>query len=148
MKKHLLKQSGSYYKAGMHIHTTVSDGKYSPEEVKAYYQDLGYSILAFTDHEVFVPHNDLSDESFIALNSIEIDLNENHNGISSTCKCAHLNLYAKDPSTTVCPLFRKSSAMALPMPCAVPVIKTFISLFPFPYIQNILFPRFHSAISS
>lgn len=105
MKKHLLKQSGSYYKAGMHIHTTVSDGKYSPEEVKAYYQSLGYSILAFTDHEVFVPHNDLSDESFVALNAIEIDLNENHNGIPSTRKCAHLNLYAKDPSATVCPLF-------------------------------------------
>ena len=105
MKKHLLKQSGSYYKTGMHLHTTVSDGKFSPEEVKAYYQSLGYSVLAFTDHEVFVPQNGLTDENFVALNAIEIDLNEDHNGLSSTCKCAHLNLYAKSPDTTLCPLF-------------------------------------------
>ena len=104
MKKHLLPISGRYYKTAMHLHTNVSDGKYSPEEVKAYYQSLGYSVLAFTDHEVFVTHNDLSDESFIALNSIEIDLNEELNSPASACKCTHLNLYAKDPDRTACPL--------------------------------------------
>ena len=34
MKKHLLPQSGAYYKAGMHLHTTVSDGCLPPEETK------------------------------------------------------------------------------------------------------------------
>lgn len=40
----------------MHMHTTVSDGPMTPEEVKAAYKERGYSIVAFTDHEVIVDH--------------------------------------------------------------------------------------------
>ena len=52
MKKFEL--SGKSYKANLHCHTTVSDGHYSPEEVKEYYKAHGYSVIAFTDHEILL----------------------------------------------------------------------------------------------
>ena len=39
MKKFEL--SGKSYKANLHCHTTVSDGHYSPEDVKEYYKEHG-----------------------------------------------------------------------------------------------------------
>ena len=45
MKKYLLKNVGNFYKANLHVHTTVSDGDFSPEEVKQMYMDKGYSIV-------------------------------------------------------------------------------------------------------
>ena len=54
MKRWLLPETGNFYKANLHLHTTVSDGVWSPEEAKRRYAERGYSILAFTDHEVFL----------------------------------------------------------------------------------------------
>jgi alpha-tubulin suppressor-like RCC1 family protein len=42
--------TGSWYKAQFHCHTTRSDGKLTPEAVVQKYSDLGYDILAVTDH--------------------------------------------------------------------------------------------------
>ena len=39
-----------FFKGNLHCHTTVSDGKLSPDEVVALYRDLGYDFLALTDH--------------------------------------------------------------------------------------------------
>ena len=39
-----------YYKLGLHIHTTRSDGKRDPEEVIRIYKDHGYDAIALTDH--------------------------------------------------------------------------------------------------
>lgn len=39
-----------YHDANFHTHTQLSDGSMSPEEVVDTYRGLGYSILAFTDH--------------------------------------------------------------------------------------------------
>lgn len=71
MKKYLLPQEGNFYKANLHCHSTVSDGELSPEEIKKLYQNMGYSIVAYTDHDVLVGHQDLTDESFLALNGYE-----------------------------------------------------------------------------
>ncbi len=47
--------SWEYYKANLHTHTTFSDGEFTlPEMVEKYY-DLGYDILAITDHGVVSP---------------------------------------------------------------------------------------------
>lgn len=97
MKIDLLPRSGKYYKASMHTHSTVSDGKFSPEEVKRMYMEQGYSIIAYTDHEILIPHNDLSDENFLALTSYEVSLSEKREGPSGSRRCCHLNVYAKDP---------------------------------------------------
>lgn len=71
MKKYLISEEGKFYKANLHCHTKVSDGELTPEEMKALYLQNGYSIVAFTDHNHFVTHNDLTDERFLALNGVE-----------------------------------------------------------------------------
>ncbi len=71
MKKYLI-ENKRYYKANLHTHTTNSDGKMTPEEVKDWYKKLGYNIVAFTDHVYMEDFNTrLSDDSFVALNGYE-----------------------------------------------------------------------------
>ena len=68
----LIPQSGSFYKVNFHCHTDASDGKQTAEEVKESYKALGYSAVCFTDHEILVPHDELTDESFVALHGYEV----------------------------------------------------------------------------
>lgn len=42
-----------WYKVGLHIHTTISDGKKSPEEAAEIYKNEGFDAIAFTDHWKF-----------------------------------------------------------------------------------------------
>jgi hypothetical protein len=62
---------GSWFKAGLHIHTTVSDGQRAPEEVIAWYRHHGYHVLALTDHEVCSP-TQLEGPDCLLLSGIEI----------------------------------------------------------------------------
>lgn len=107
MKKILLPEAGKdmqYYRANLHCHTNISDGRRSPEEIKELYASHGYSVVAYTDHNVFLSHDELNDESFLALHGYEININDpfdfNH---PRTQKC-HLNLIALDPDnmTQIC----------------------------------------------
>ncbi len=96
MKHHLIPKEGHFYKANLHTHTTVSDGKHTPEEIKAIYKARGYSVVAFTDHNRMVSHEDLCDEGFLALTSFEIDTNGAPlipTGLA--IPTYHLNLFAK-----------------------------------------------------
>ena len=69
MKKYLLPESGNFYKANLHCHTVLSDGCLTPEEVKKIYKNEGYSVVAYTDHDILIPHHaELSDDEFLALN--------------------------------------------------------------------------------
>ena len=68
MRKYLLPENGKFYKANLHCHTTVSDGRLAPEQVKEAYMAEGYSVIAYTDHDVMIPHPELCDENFLALN--------------------------------------------------------------------------------
>lgn len=103
MKKHLLSQF-KQYKANLHTHTTVSDGTSTPEQVKEFYKAHGYSIIAFTDHEVLVEHSDLNDENFLSITGCEYantDVNDKQWHFKTTC---HLNFLAKqsDNTTQIC----------------------------------------------
>lgn len=40
-------------KLGLHIHTTRSDGRKSPEEVLRLFKDAGYDAIALTDHWIY-----------------------------------------------------------------------------------------------
>jgi predicted metal-dependent phosphoesterase TrpH len=75
MKKYLLPPV-TYYKANLHTHSTVSDGKLEPEAVRDLYRNAGYSILALTDHSVTVAHQDLSTDDFVMLTGVEIDMDD------------------------------------------------------------------------
>lgn len=96
MKKHLLPNTGCFYKANLHMHTTVSDGEMSPAEVKKAYMEQGYSVVAFTDHEVMVPHPELTDRNFLAITATEISTNHRYDCDFSYCKTYHLNIYSPD----------------------------------------------------
>lgn len=54
MKKFLLPENGQFYKANLHCHSIVSDGKRTPEEIKQIYMEKGYAIVAYTDRGVLV----------------------------------------------------------------------------------------------
>lgn len=64
---YLLPREGNCYKANMHCHTTVSDGKLTPWQVKEEYQKRGYQIVAYTDHGKYCPHPELNSKDFLAL---------------------------------------------------------------------------------
>ena len=66
MSKIQIFPKGNFYKANLHCHTTVSDGRFSPEEIKKLYKEKGYNVVAFTDHRVRCPHLELQDEEFVA----------------------------------------------------------------------------------
>lgn len=95
--KHLLPDVPQYFKAALHVHTTVSDGRLTPEAVKAAYQERGFQIVAFTDHEVCVPHPELADKDFLPLTAYELAFNPKgaHKFLRKTY---HLCFIAKDPA--------------------------------------------------
>lgn len=111
MKKYLLPKEGAFYKANLHTHTTVSDGKFTPEEIKKVYSEQGYSIVAFTDHEVMVPHTELTDDNFLAITGVEVGVTENGNYDFLFKKCYHLNLYSKNPYRTAFSTFNEKDVV-------------------------------------
>lgn len=95
--QYLLPREGEFFKANLHTHTVISDGKKTPEQVKADYMSRGYSIVAFTDHRKYVDHSDLSDGNFLAISAYEADMDDgqpDHN----YDRTYHINLYAGDPA--------------------------------------------------
>ena len=94
MKQFLLPSFGNFYKANLHTHATVSDGTMSPEEIKKIYVENGYSIVAFTDHEIMVPHTELNDKNFLAITSTEVAVNSPEAYDFSYAKTYHLNIYS------------------------------------------------------
>ena len=109
MKKYLIPRLGKFYKANMHTHTTVSDGSLTPEEAKEQYKSHGYSIVAYSDHEVMIPHNELRDESFLPITSYEFSAVKPAPKWSPYVACYHLNVYSKDPNATLSKTFCKGA---------------------------------------
>lgn len=96
--KILLDENKPYYKANLHCHTTFCDGHSTPEEIKDMYKARGYSVVAYTSHEMMIDFTYLSDDSFIALKGYEQGTNNDR--ISDPIKkhqSAHFNFIAKDP---------------------------------------------------
>lgn len=100
MKNQVLLPDSGYFKANLHCHTTLSDGDFTPEQIKEAYMAHGYSIVAYTDHRKYVHHTELDGEGFLALAALEVDLSEeltpDHGW--SVAKTYHLNLLDTDPT--------------------------------------------------
>ena len=113
MKKYLISPELNWYRANFHCHTKHSDGALTPEQVKEAYKNHGYSIVAYTDHDVLLDHSDLNDDEFLALTSSEYAVNQSAPGFPKIFdtetnewvrkKCVHLNIFAKDPHNTFMP---------------------------------------------
>ena len=110
MKKYIISPELNWYRANMHCHTTISDGHFTPEEIKDVYKKMGYSIVAYSDHELIRDHSDLSDESFLAITASEFSIDDTKPSFDfprddNWCarKVIHLGVYAKDPHNTFHP---------------------------------------------
>lgn len=111
MKKYLLPESGNFYKANIHCHTKISDGSMTPEEVKAYYMAHGYSVVAYTDHDVMLDQSHLTDDDFLALNGFEAEINEQGRPLGNDHKTCHLCFVAKKPDNVTMPFYHRSKYM-------------------------------------
>ena len=112
-REYILSKDGNDYKANMHCHSTISDGTMTPQEVKDYYMANGYSIVAYTDHDLFVPHPELCDENFLALNGYEMEFydygtTEDFNIMRTT----HINMVALDKDMKLQPFFHRKRYFA------------------------------------
>ena len=93
--KNLLPQVDRYFKANLHTHSTISDGKMTREEVKKAYKALGYQILCLTDHNTIANHSDMNESDFLMLTGAEIDITApGANDFGG--QTYHLNLIAKE----------------------------------------------------
>ena len=110
MRKYLIPNTGKFYKANLHSHTTFSDGTLTPEQAKEHYLSLGYSVIAFTDHDLMVCQNHLTDDNFVALNGFEVEFWEKDRpakswGFRHQC---HLNFIALDQDNDIQPFWHRS----------------------------------------
>lgn len=108
MKQQLLPKEGQAYKANLHCHTVFSDGKMTPAEVKELYRSMGYSIVAYTDHDILIPHDELTDDDFLALHGFEIEVNQEGTDKWTHRKCFHACMIGIDPENIVQPLWHRS----------------------------------------
>ena len=90
MRTYLLPRLGKFYKANMHTHTCLTTNGLTPSEAKEIYASLGYSIVAFTNHELLIAHDELKDESFLPLLAMEITIPEPV--WSPFAKCYHFGI--------------------------------------------------------
>ena len=103
--RHLLPPAERFFKANLHAHSTVTDGKLTVEAVKDAYKEKGYSILCMTDHNVVADHSDMNEPDFLMLTGVEI--NTSQVGFHHRMPAYHLNLIAKRPDLRWQP-FRKA----------------------------------------
>ena len=101
------------YKANLHCHSTISDGEMTPEELKVHYKERGYSILAYTDHEVLVLHNEFNDEEFLTIPGYEMQTYGDMDLPKKLRRVNHMNFYPKDPSNRVMPFYNEGDVMRL-----------------------------------
>ncbi len=95
---YLISPEKTQYKANLHAHSTVSDGRLTPEQVKDAYKSHGYQILCITDHEVPRQHQELSDPDFLMLTGYECYIRPDPSGrMNPFAPEVHLNLFARDP---------------------------------------------------
>lgn len=54
------KNGNNWYKVGLHIHTTLSDGRLTPEEMAEVYKNAGFDAVAITDHWKYYPEGEIN----------------------------------------------------------------------------------------
>jgi hypothetical protein len=64
--------SGRTYRGALHVHTTCSDGKLTPEQCCRRYRKLGYDFVFITDHDQWNDHSRLSGDDFKAFSALEL----------------------------------------------------------------------------
>ena len=114
MRVDLLPRDGQFYKGNMHSHSTLSDGVFTPEELKERYKAAGYSVFAYTEHGKYHDLRHLDDAEFVTLPSYEANVNRDYDHTpfpaiydgpaphGNLAEVVHLNMFAIDPDKTTC----------------------------------------------
>ena len=98
MKKYFINPEKRQYKANLHCHSNLSDGKLTPELLKQEYKKRGYSILAITDHERPKNHSCLTSDDFLMITGYEAYIRPSKLCVYDVYSPEiHLNLFAKQP---------------------------------------------------
>ena len=63
---------GEWLKGNLHTHTTRSDGRLTPQERVAAYEDRGYDFLALTDHDVLADLEALEASRLLLIRGMEV----------------------------------------------------------------------------
>ena len=120
MKEYLLPTNKHAYKANLHAHSNLSDGKLTPEQLAKAYREHGYSVLCITDHEFIIDHSDLNTDDFLLLTGYELQLVANPTERRKPDQiCCHMCIYSKDPHD-VRHVFFNPNAFDLRRLCHVP----------------------------
>ena len=99
MIRELLPEAGHFYKANLHCHSTMSDGKLTPEQLRDAYRAQGYSVLCITDHEYLLDHCNLNLPDFLMLTGDELYIKSSKDREEAFhCPMVHLNLIARETS--------------------------------------------------
>lgn len=104
----LLDEHKPFYRANLHCHSNLSDGRADVATLKKEYKKRGYSIVAFTDHEHVIDNSHLTDEDFLAITGCEVSIKEfpKQSTLDNyDMKVAHLNFYALDPHNNITPCY-------------------------------------------
>lgn len=70
------KTGARWFKGNLHTHTTLSDGRISPEDCAALYRSRGYDFLSLTDHWRF-SETRLHESGLLLLSGAEYDFGQN-----------------------------------------------------------------------
>ncbi len=101
-----LDDTKKYFKANLHTHSTNSDGRAAPEDIKKEYMARGYSVVAYTDHEHISSNAHLIDDDFIAITGAELAISSEKRWDPPTKQkgiSVHVNVYAMTPDNVVTP---------------------------------------------
>jgi len=74
-------KKGSWLKGNFHIHTTRSDGVFSPQDVIKKYAELGHDFLSFSDHDRLMTEKEyekLDSNGIVLIPGVEISANGPH----------------------------------------------------------------------
>lgn len=78
---YLDKQGHKWYKVGLHVHTTISDGKATPEDAADIYKSAGFDAIAITDHWKYHGDHTISGLKIISGCEYNLGVNDSIEGV-------------------------------------------------------------------
>ena len=68
-------ENAVWLKGNLHSHSTNSDGKLTPEEMKEAYKSHGYDFLVISDHDRYSDTRNMTDDTFTMVQGLELYCN-------------------------------------------------------------------------
>ncbi|WP_219836888.1 CehA/McbA family metallohydrolase [Paenibacillus sp. R14(2021)] len=86
--KNSFMNGGSWYKGNLHGHSTLSDGRLTPEQLREAYKQQGYHFIAHSEHDFFSNFEADNEPNFILLPASEVGLRMP----ADDCRIFHLHV--------------------------------------------------------